>query len=183
MKLRSLSIVLSLAAAVSFLSPDAQARNFEGYYLSGTVGSNFQNTYGGTVAIGLDDPVVPLRLEVELQYRFRDKNTVFVDFAGLQDGDIHMFGPFANVFYDWHNDSIFTPYIGGGLGYVKINQASRSDYKLAYQAMAGVAMELTEKLSLFGGYRYVETRTPNLLNIQSDKFRKHMGEIGLRVGF
>lgn len=184
MKLRSLSVLFSLSAVFALLTPlESEAKGFDRYYISGTVGSNFSNAHGGTFAIGLDDPVVPLRVEFELQYRLREKNTVFVDFAGLQQGDIHVYGPFANIFYDWHNDTRFTPYFGGGLGYVKIDQASRSDYKLAYQGMAGVAFELASHIDIFGGYRYVETRTPDLTNILSDKFRKHIGEVGLRIRF
>lgn len=91
---------------------------------------------------------------------------------------------FLNVFADWHNDTKFTPYVGGGIGLAFVD--SRVDLKfgsqistedingnqfggggnsgtyefnekkkiLAWHLDAGIAYELTENFSVDLSYRY-----------------------------
>lgn len=179
MKLHILPALLLLAVTAFLASPKAEAQ----YYIGGTFGSNFDENFGGSAIFGLDDPNMPLRLEAEFVYRFEDKDAVFVDFAGVQSGEIHMMGPFGNIFFDLENRTPVTPYIGGGIGYVRIDQASRSDYVVAYQFMAGASIHLGDNLDIFGGYRYYETRKPSLSNILSGRIKKDIAEAGIRLRF
>lgn len=77
----------------------------------------------------------------------------------------------ANVYYDFDFGNRFTPYLGVGLGFTH-NEASSgsvvddtgavtasigegSSYHVAGAAMAGVSLQLRERLSLDAGYRFL----------------------------
>jgi len=77
---------------------------------------------------------------------------------------------FANVFYDFHNATLFTPFLGGGIG-VAINKSTTTlnrigspvfdtfettDTKFAWNIGAGVALPITEILLLELSYRYTD---------------------------
>ncbi|MEK6670495.1 MAG: outer membrane beta-barrel protein [Nitrospirota bacterium] len=77
---------------------------------------------------------------------------------------------FANVFYDFHNATRFTPFVGGGIG-VAINKSTMTlnaipssvfetfkttDTKFAWNIGAGVAVPITEILLLELSYRYTD---------------------------
>ncbi len=61
----------------------------------------------------------------------------------------------ANGFYDFNRDGAVSPYIGVGVGWAKVSAGDDDDSKLAWQAMAGVGVALSEqhdaryRLSLF----------------------------------
>jgi opacity protein-like surface antigen len=77
---------------------------------------------------------------------------------------------FANVFYDFHNATLFTPFVGGGIG-AAINKSTTTlnnigspvfdtfettDTKFAWNIGAGVAVPITEILILELSYRYTD---------------------------
>jgi opacity protein-like surface antigen len=77
---------------------------------------------------------------------------------------------FANVFYDFHNATLFTPFVGGGIG-VAINKSTTTlnfigspvfdtfetiDTRFAWNIGAGVAVPITEILLLELSYRYTD---------------------------
>ena len=80
-----------------------------------------QFTLGGAFALGLDlwqQQMIPLRFEVEVALRGNSEkswsdNAYWVDSI---KGTWNNTTIFANLFWDFHNESPFTPYIGGGLG-------------------------------------------------------------------
>jgi len=98
------------------------------------------DTFGGGLAIGYDFGVygeAPVRLELEYLYRGRVKgnygdkltNQYSEIIAGYYDNhdvdniftsshsfEANVHTVFANAYLDFHNDSNFTPYIGGGIG-------------------------------------------------------------------
>ncbi len=99
------------------------------------------------------------RLEGELGHRFNQ-----VEFAGFPtvDADTHAWSAMANLFYDFNRGGALEPYIGVGAGAARINtrvfdggsSVEGQDTVVAYQALAGVAIGLTEQLDLDIGYRY-----------------------------
>ena len=77
---------------------------------------------------------------------------------------------FANVFYDFHNATLFTPFLGGGIG-VAINKSTMTlnaigspvfdtfetiDTRFAWNIGTGVAVNVTEILLLELSYRYTD---------------------------
>jgi outer membrane protein OmpA-like peptidoglycan-associated protein len=89
------------------------------------------------------------RLEGELAYR----NNAIED----SDVDVSATSAMANLYYDFNRGGRFEPYIGIGVGYGQVDvdlAALDDDSGFAYQALAGVAIGLTERLDLDVGYRY-----------------------------
>ena len=80
-----------------------------------------QFTLGGALAIGLDlwqQQMIPLRLEVECALRGNSEHSWSDNGLFTRDvkGTWNNTTLFANAFWDFHNDSPFTPYIGAGIG-------------------------------------------------------------------
>lgn len=136
----------------------------------------------------------------ELEYGYRknsisrinknDKGTYDFDgsptsaFGQVEDptGSVYIHSFMTNAFRDFHNKSIFTPYIGAGVGIAwqklflintdrggNLRTRGRTSKEktpertverkttFAYQAMIGVAVKATEKISLVGGFRFFGT--------------------------
>jgi len=106
----------------------------------------------------------------------------------------------CNAFFDLHNSSPITPYLGGGIGFatmylsdtfvpgdpVPIYQAD-NDTVFAYQAGGGLDIALNRRISLDLSYRYFAT-TKAKFGSNSDvttdlTFRSHNTAVGLRVKF
>lgn len=101
---------------------------------SGGIGYAFQNGF---------------RLEGELAYRDNDLDGVPQDSA--------ITSLMANAYYDFNRGGRFQPYIGAGIGYGRIDVTGNDDQDAwAWQAMAGVAVGLTDRLDLDIGYRYFD---------------------------
>lgn len=132
-----------------------------------------QFTLGGALALGYDlwpQQMLPLRLEVEFALRgnsekkWDDKGARLNSVKGVWNNSTL----FANAFWDFHNDSNFTPYIGGGLGlafnYTGYDFETRhgEHYSLddrftnfAWNAGAGISYSFNELLSVDASYRFV----------------------------
>jgi outer membrane protein OmpA-like peptidoglycan-associated protein len=76
-----------------------------------------------------------------------------------------------NVYYDFKNDSIFTPYIGGGIGPDFVNlenygvpgaQLGGDAVVAAYQGIIGVSAQLDPNWSVTADYRYVGSFDPKV---------------------
>jgi outer membrane protein OmpA-like peptidoglycan-associated protein/opacity protein-like surface antigen len=109
-----------------------------------------------------------LRPEIELSYRDNklDKDSV----ADAQvDGHERAKAAMGNLWFDLGKSSTIRPYIGGGAGYAQIrfhnvrypdagvDIPNDHDEKFAWQAGAGVNMDLGEHVALGLGYRYFRT--------------------------
>jgi opacity protein-like surface antigen len=97
-------------------------------------------------------------------YQMNDylRTDVRADWAGNYDvapgSDMSLTTVTGNLYFDWANDTAFTPYIGAGLGWgwANIDNAA-DDNGFTYSLMAGVAMDLTESVAIDVGYRMRET--------------------------
>ena len=111
-----------------------------------------------------------LRAEAELFH-----STAVVDKThtpGTQNsGQLSNTGLFLNGLYDFNMNSMFTPYVGVGVGFsnvVATNIGSTvnhtalddNDLELAYQAIGGVAAQINPKWAITADYRYVATLQP-----------------------
>ena len=103
------------------------------------------------------------RLEGELGHRFNQLDVSDDLDAG---GDVHAWSAMANLFYDFNRGGGIEPYIGIGVGAARLNangddaapppaySFEGEDTVLAYQAIAGLGLGLTEQLTLDVGYRF-----------------------------
>jgi len=149
-----------------------------------------------------------IRLEGELSYKYSNISMVSEKSGGdtfaNTDGGVGVFAFMANGFFDLHNDSPVTPYIGGGIGFATLHlddtfatQRSTGNRVLlypsgdatvfAYQVGAGLEIALSRRLSLDLGYRYFATDKARFDNdvytTTNLKFESHNFAAGVRVKF
>ena len=133
-----------------------------------------QNTVGGGVYAGYDFyslNQVPLRTEIE--YAIRTNSTTSWNLkngnsAANLKGTWGLQTLFLNAYWDFHNSTAFTPYVGAGLGLGFINSkyeievaglGSESTTSMntvfAWNAGAGVSYAFTDNISADLAYRFV----------------------------
>jgi opacity protein-like surface antigen len=149
------------------------------------------------------------RLEGEMSYKRGDITSVTEQSFGTRyrntDGYVGAFAMMLNGFFDIHNESPVTPYLGGGVGFstvhlsstrgVDANLGTRNDHifrsdddnVFAYQAGAGVDLALNRRLSLDLGYRYFGTSRASFRkdwpNSTDLKLESHNAAVALKVKF
>ena len=137
--------------------------------------------WGVNLSAGYAGLFIPeFRVEGELAYRLNHVSKVtespatFPCFTGSCPGTGHMdsFAIMANGYYDFLNSSQFTPYLGVGAGAARVSlndvgitspfnfTASASDWKFAYQGIAGVRYTINPTWSVNLDYRYFATLDP-----------------------
>ncbi|MEG6502274.1 MULTISPECIES: outer membrane protein [unclassified Desulfovibrio] len=135
-------------------------------------GEYSQNTVGGGAFVGYDFyPANDIPLRTEIEYAIRTNSET--DWDGKHGLDATLKGRwnlqtlFLNLYWDFHNDTAFTPYIGGGLGMGFIESrykveglgysGSSTDYNtvFAWNAGAGVSYAFTDTISADLAYRFV----------------------------
>ena len=158
---------------------------------------------GGTC--GYDFGVV--RLEGEMSYKHSTIKTITDQTAGNHvrnpNGDLEVLAFMFNGFIDLHNNSQFTPYLGGGVGFAAMNLSDTygittsggtskmtllygagNDTVFAYQVGAGLDIALNRRLSLDIGYRYFGSSRANFnsdLAISSSmRYVSHTSTLGFR---
>lgn len=140
---------------------------------------NSQFTLGGALAVGYDFyPQYKLPIRAELEFAMRGDNKFSADTIDVENGNTTSQSKFltnastlmANFFYDFHNDSAFTPYVtaGAGLAFIrseysdtntsngeKFIDVSENFTNFAWNVGAGVAWNFNENIAVDLGYRYV----------------------------
>lgn len=134
----------ALAADYS-AEPVVSASNF---YIRGDIGWSWLDTESdsGSVAV----------LGGGVGYKFNDnlRSDLRVDYAGVGNDD-HDFGTvLGNVYFDIPTQTMLTPYVGAGVGYGWSNNHGDNESGVGYALMAGVEVNLTDKLSADVGYRF-----------------------------
>lgn len=136
---------------------------------------------GGTVGTTLDRWAQGLRVEMEVSYRRNDLGGSYVTDAtvnpdtGTIDGNLSTFAILANVWYEFDIGSKMRPYVGGGVGWGRMNgdmvaltssgtSVETSDDNItesgfAWQLGLGGLYEVSPGVDVGIGYRYF--RGPN----------------------
>lgn len=150
---------IAVSAHAADLDPEAATGNNEamGLYLRGDLGWSFLDWSGGS-----DDSALSLGGGVGYQFNENMRTDLTVDWTGdysvAPGADMSTTTVLGNLYFDWANDSAFTPYVGAGLGYGRVSDTPTGDHSgLAYGLTAGVAMGLTDNIALDLGYRFRDT--------------------------
>ncbi len=120
---------------------------------------------GLTAAVALGfDYADGIRTELEYRYAKTDIDSVTVgggfasDMTSFPDVDVKAQLVMANFYFDFANDSPFTPFIGGGVGGAFVtNEAGDTDAALALQGRAGVSYDLGDGVSFSTEYIYLRS--------------------------
>lgn len=206
----------ALALAIALILPGtAQAYPKQGWYIGLGGGVSFQQdtdlTLGGirnrmefdpgfalsgSMGYGFESQ---LRPEMEVSYRHNTVDKISGTSAGLGTGYFDSVGMLANLLYDFDLRSGLTPYIGAGFGgaLVQPHRAGRivggatldgQELEFAYQGIAGVSFEISERLDATADYRYFasldpEYETTNKVKVTDGSYASHNFLVGLRYIF
>lgn len=149
------------------------------------------------------------RVELEAAFRSSDLegasgvrvNSIPVPSGHRLTGDVDTWSLMVNVRQVIGAGSV-RPYVGGGLGFARHDgtaalavaplppfaprglegEASGDDTVFAYQLMAGVEVDMSERATLFGGYRYMGTADLEIERLTAG-YDTHAVEAGIRVRF
>jgi opacity protein-like surface antigen len=150
---------LAVSAQAADLGPDeappATDPAMIGLYLRGDIGWSFLDVNG----LDNDDTWVA---GGGIGYQFSDflRADITADMSGDYEvapgSELSTTALLGNVYFDWANDSMFTPYVGAGVGYGWVDGSGTvaDDDGIAFGAAAGVAIDLTNNLAIDTGYRY-----------------------------
>jgi opacity protein-like surface antigen len=170
--------VSAKAADVDPGMPVAADPAMMGIYLRADLGWSFLEWAGGN-----DDNAIAGGAGIG--YKFNDN--LRADITGELSGDYNV-GPGAtlntktvlgNVYFDWANDSMLTPYVGAGLGYGWVDRAGAGvdDSGFAVGLTAGVSVDLTSNIAVDMGYRFRD------IMISGPDTMEHQAMAGLRFTF
>ena len=171
-------VPLAAAARAADLAPDEQANAaVMGLYLRGDAGMSFLNWSGGK-----DDAGAVIGGGIGYRYNDNMRTDLTVDWAGKYDigagANLSTTTVLGNLYYDWKNDSAFTPYVGAGVGYGWVNRDLGADRSgLAAGLSAGVAVDLTSNIAVDVGYRFRDTM------IKGSNPLEHQVTAGIRFSF
>ena len=131
--------------AAWFIGSNANGSTWTGWSAGGKVGYDF----------------VGPRLELEAGY---GQIPTSVNIPGTAiNGKIGQLTVMANLLYDFMPTSVITPYIGAGAGVAFVDSnASLGSTQFAYQAMLGVAYNVSEQLRFGIEGRYLGTTNPTV---------------------
>jgi outer membrane protein OmpA-like peptidoglycan-associated protein len=188
--------IATLILASALTAGMASAASADGWYFSAGTGVNYvpdlkatDNKAGanptkmktdigmvidGAIGYGFDG--LPIRVEGEFGWRDNSADTVSTPALGSHPGtgDFQPLSFMANVYYDFHTGSAFTPYVGAGVGAVDLSVNSLSESGrtlidnsatgLGYQGIVGASYKVNDALSLRADYRYLATTEVDLPN-------------------
>lgn len=144
-------------------------------------------------------PFSNMRLEAELGYHHSGIDGVTIGGTPVANprGAVQMISYMGNVYYDFRNDSQWTPYLGAGAGGARVSLSKNSglgntggnDNVFAYQFMGGIgysprSLPQTEWVL---GYRYFAIQDPEFRTattpVEIEDYNTHNVEIGGRFRF
>lgn len=200
--------IVTLGVTLGIAAPALAAG--EGFYIGGGAGLHMpddsdvsgpgfsnnvdlENDWGAIGALGYAFGN-GFRVEGEIGYRTSEVDSVD---GAAASGDVDATSFMANVLYDIATGTAFTPYLGVGLGAVRVDVDNAttvggstwddSDTVLGGQAIAGLSYALSDRLDLFGQYAYLLTDDVegNLANGTSaeGEYDSHNLFVGLRFRF
>ena len=166
---------------------------------------------GGAIGTRLDKWVKNLRVEMEASYRRNDIGGLFTEdggeTAGFIDGNMSTFAVMANAWYDIDVGHKVRPYVGGGVGWGRMNGDAQfvettcgggecglgtetetdSNSGFAWQLGLGINYEVMPDVDVGIGYRYfVGPRFDDFFDAFDDNGRvethNHAVQINLTIG-
>lgn len=151
-----------VAAVVLVAGGSAQAQD-SGWYVRGDLGASFSGELDADQTMDLDDGWVVgggggyafgngVRAEGEMLYMQNDVESA-------SEGESKTLAGFANVMYDFNRQGRIQPFVGAGIGFARVELQDGAidddDIGFAYQAKAGVAYKINDKLTAEAAYRYM----------------------------
>ena len=155
-------------------APDYQAL---GLYLRGDIGASFLQWSGGK-----DDTAFTGGAGIGYQATENLRGDLRVDWSGnykvAPGANMSTTTVLGNMYFDWKNSSVITPYVGAGLGWGWASDTpTGSENGFTYALMGGASVDVTEMLALDVGYRFRD------ILVRGDNITDHSVLAGVRVKF
>jgi opacity protein-like surface antigen len=175
------AVPLSMSAQAADMAPDVPSdveTSQYGIYVRGDIGWSFLEWSGGA-----DDNAFVGGGGIGYQFNDMFRTDLTVDWTGDYEiapgAEISTTTLLGNAYLDWANDTMFTPYVGAGLGYGWVDGSGTAADKdgLALGLAAGVAVDLNSNLAVDVGYRFRDIMTSGA------DTQEHQATVGLRVKF
>lgn len=201
--------VLTVAALTVLAAPMSSMATDDSFYIKANIGvgmamdtdidnvpnagdtakMTYDSGFIGSLAAGYDF-ANPLRLEIEL---IRHKNDLDITsynnlYGTFNEGDLKTHSFMFNGFYDVDTGSAWTPFIGAGLGWSKLDindpgfHDSDSDDVFTYQFIGGVAYAFNDQWSVDAQYRFLGTSDATIDGADFN-FNSNDLMLGLRYSF
>lgn len=173
----ALSALSALSATAMATDADRSPESVMGLYLRGDIGWS-QLAWSG----GADDGGWALGAGIGTHLTEQLRTDLRFDYGGsyaIGGGrDMSVTTLTGNLYFDIPTSTMFTPYVGAGLGYgwVPVDGGSDRD-GLALALMAGAGFDMTDNLTLDVGYRFRDVMT------SGPDASDHQLLFGLRYGF
>jgi opacity protein-like surface antigen len=131
---------------------------------AGTAKITYDSGWVGSAAVGFDF-AGPMRTDVEYIWQKNDVDTLLYknQYGNFTEGDFKTQTVMVNGYYDIKTGTPWTPYIGGGIGWAKLDlntpglPSSDYDDTVAYQIIGGVAYDVTSQFYIDAQYRFMAT--------------------------
>ena len=200
---KTLSIACSALALTLAMSTVAEAR--DGFYLAGRGGAAWNNFNSKKDSVTKDKKTkldhVPMfsgalgykykYFRGEVEYIWRDDAEEKIEDMGIYIGDMTLKSEsfMFNAYIDFLPNYWISPYIGGGVGFSKIELTHKEDgadgqsntwkdTKFTWQMGAGLSIRINKCLNLDAGYRYY-----TLGKIENAEVNAHEWYGGIRFTF
>jgi len=168
-----------------FLNDSAATNQFSG--MNYEIQANEGVGVGAT--IGYDFYGFP-RIEGEVAYQNNALDVVKTAAGNVTlHEDIDSLAFLVNIYFDFTNASLWTPYLSAGAGTALINVDDTSGYVgndyaavFAYQAGVGLAYAVDNNLTIEAKYRYFATTDPKFEFVEME-YASHNGYLGMRYSF
>lgn len=135
----------------------------------GTIDTEFDSGTGFGITLGRT--FEPMRAELEFTARMNDVKSHSLNGSPTlpgSKGEAKSNAFMVNGYYDFVNESSFTPYVGGGIGIANVkfdnfgvdpipDVLNDDGTVFAYQVMAGADVKVSDAWKLFAEYRYFRT--------------------------
>ncbi len=220
MKLKSILLASAVLAGLPSL---ASAEPDNSWSLAVGAGGNWLDDVNGTIAVGAGAPFElgfdtgwvaevgvgynweMVRLELELSYRENDADFFNSSFVTV-NGDDTQFAQMVNLIWDLPLGDTIELSLGGGIGGVLVDVGvsgstipgetvfiDGDDYVFAYQAIAGLSVDVGDHTELFAEYHYFATEDADIggftqpghapFSTEDFDMTKHSALVGLRFFF
>jgi opacity protein-like surface antigen len=139
-----------------------------------------------------------IRGEIELSYQQNEFDNAYSGVNRAIDGEISALSYLFNGYYDFDNDTDFTPYITAGVGFTGLqikdfslpeagtepafSSANDKDYVFTYQIGCGVSYAIERNISLDFNYRLFTPSDPAFNSVQKE-YQSNNFYLGLRISF
>lgn len=197
-------IALSLAAV--------STANAEGLYVGGNLGVgvttdstitdatipgvtiDFKSDSGVGLGFVLGYDYGDFRTEAEIAYQKNNYKEMTAAITLPLSGDVSSLAFLINGYYDFHNNSPITPFVGGGIGYAKVTvsdlasgatvlTAGDNDSALAYHVGVGASYGISETVAIDLKYRYFATQDLTFSVTTNASYSSHNFYAGTRISF